>query len=530
MDSIGIKNKFGAHIKGYFKILENILLPRPNVLGIEFKDAAIRMALLKNGLPAQAGLPPARAGVAQAGDFKKVAVMLEPGIIDGGKIKDKVKLLSAIKDLRNQFGLANEVVPVIAIIPSVNVYTKVFSIPSLDQAGLEEAAILNLKSISPIGVDGGYADWQKIGIEEKGGKVDILGAFAQKESVDEYMGILEASGFRTVAVEFPSLAITRTIKELASDVDLTKPQVVINVASDGIDFMILSYGDLYFDYFVPWKLIQEEGRISREILFEDFKDTIVREVKKMANFYGSHWGGKIENFILITQALNAEISELIKTNFQYQVNDLHLSQYNDVKASWFAVLGSALRGRMPRRKDVFISLTSVGTEELSLQAETRFFFKTWRNILIASLGFLALTFLLVDSFLAHTLTDFKNQASKLIQAPAGAEVIQFQSQAQSFNQLVDKIFVAKSQSLPISPSFSKIYELLNSRLSITRMTFDAGASSVMIVGEANNESTAVDFKNSIVKAGFRDVSLPLSNLQSKATGGVSFTITFKVNP
>lgn len=518
MDISGIKNKFCAGAKASFQALEKILLPRPNVIGIEFKDAAIRMALLKNG------------SSAQGSDFKKVAVMLEPGIIDGGKIKDKTRLLAAIKSLRSQFGLAGEVVPAIAIIPSVNVYTKVFSIPSLDQAGLEEAAFLNLKSISPIGIGGGYADWQKIGFGEKGGKVDILGAFTQKESVDEYMGILEASGFRTVAVEFPGLAIARTIKELASDVDLAKPQVVINVASDGIDFMIISYGDLYFDYFVPWKLIQEEGKISREILFEDFKDTIVREVKKMANFYGSHWGGKIENLILITQALNAEITELIKSNFQYQVNDLHLSRYNDAKASWIAVLGSALRGRMPRRKDIFISLTSVGTEELSLQAETRFFFKTWRNIFIASLGFLALIFILADSFLAHTLADFKNQASRLIQAPSGAEIMQLQSQAQSFNQLVDKISVAKSQSLPVSPPFSKIYGLLNSRLSITRMTFDANASSVMIIGEADNESTAVDFKNSLVKAGFRDVSLPLSNLQSKATGGVTFTITLKVNP
>ena len=118
--------------------------------------------------------------------------------------------------------------------------------------------------------------------------------------------------------------------------------MVVNIASDGIDFMVIRGGDLHFDYFVPWKLIQEEGKIERAILFEDFKDTVVREVKKVSNFYGSHWGGKIENLILISQALNAEISDLIQKNFQFKVIDLRFDKYADLQASWFAVLGSAL--------------------------------------------------------------------------------------------------------------------------------------------------------------------------------------------
>jgi len=523
MDIFALKEKFKVKFGKFTEILSSILLPRPHMAGIEFKDAAIRMALLKNGLP------PARAGVAHAGDLKKAAVMLEPGIIDNGKIKDRLKLMTAVRNLREQFGLdKNEMLPVVAVIPSINVYTKVFSTPLLNPESLKEAALLNLKSISPIGVDGGYADWQQVGKEDKDGKIDVLGAFVTKESVDEYVKILEESGFNVVATEFPALAITRAIKELAADVDLNKPQVVINLASDGIDFMILSYGDLYFDYFVPWKLVQEDGRISREILFEDFKDTIVREVRKMANFYGSHWGGKIENLILISQALNAEISDLIKINFQYQVNDLHLSNFTDLKASWLAVLGSALRGRIPRHKDIFISLMAIGTEELSLRSETMFFFKTWRNILIATLSFITLGFLLADSFVAHTENNLNTQLSQLANVSGGTEISQLKQRATVFNQLVEKISVAKSRSIAYSSVFSKVYEAMNSGIILTRVSLDANQSTVQVLGEARDNAAAIDYKNNLVKAGFEDVSLPLSSLQEKAAGGVTFTISFKL--
>ena len=494
---------------GVVYFLKNILIPQVPVIGLEFKDAAVRLIQFNNG------------------NLRKAAVMLEPGVIDNGKINDRNKLLVALRKLHDQID-SKEKIPVIAIIPSVNVYTKLFSTPILDQESLEEAALLNLKSISLIDFGKGYSDWQEVGFKERDGKIDILGAFADGAVVDGYSGVLRETGFLPVAIEFSALAIARMIKEFGTGVHLEKPQVVINVASDGIDFMVVRKGDLNFDYFVPWKLIQEEGKITREISFNDFKDTIIREVKKMSNFYNSHWGGKIENLILITQALNAEITGLIQENFQFQVTDLKLNKYADLQASWFPVLGSAFRGLIPRRSDALISLMAVGTEELSLQAEIRFFIKEWRNIIIAFFGFLAILFLLVDSFLANALVDLTNQSQKIMQVSGSEKVAELQQQAKSFNQLVEKVSLAKQQESNLSLFIEEFNEALNSKLKLTRISVDVAQLTVTVLGDASDEATAIDFKNNLVANGFQNVSLPFSNLVAKSDGGVTFSLTFKL--
>lgn len=489
--------------------LKKILVPKVPVAGLELKDAAVRLIQFDDG------------------NLRKAAVMLEPGIIDNGKIKDRNKLASMLKKLHDQMG-TKEKIPVIAIIPSTNVYTKAFSTPILDQKSLEEAAMLNLKSISPINLDKSYADWQEVGTKERNGKIDILGAFADGAVVDEYAAVLRETDFLPAAVEFPALALARTVKEFGSGIDLEKPQVVINIASDGIDFMVIRGGDLHFDYFVPWKLAQEGGQAAREILFEDFKSVIVSEVKKMANFYGSHWSVKLNSLILISQALNKEIIDLIQNNFQFQIIDLRLNKYADLQASWFPVLGSMVRGLVPREKDVFISLMAVGTETLSLQAEVRSFIRIWRNIFITALGFITLLFLLVGSFLAQMSVNLTDQLQKITQVPGGEKIVALESQAKSFNQLVEKASLAKQQSGALFPFFADFDATLNNKLKLTRIVVDAAQSSVLVIGEAGDEATAVDFKNALIKKGFQNVSLPLSNLVAKSGGGVAFSVSFKL--
>lgn len=488
--------------------LKNLLWPQVAIAGLEIKDVAIRIAQLQDN------------------SLKKAAVVLEPGIIEAGKIKDKKQLIVRLREIHGQFARPKETVPVVAVMPSENIYTQVFSTPILPEAGLEEAAGLNLKSISPIDLSAAYADWQKVGTQEKEGKVELLGAFAGSSVIDEYVDALKQAGFAPIAAEFPALAIARTIEALAAGIDLEKPQVVLNVASDGIDFMVLKRGNLYFNYFVPWKLMLEEGRVSREILFSDFKDTIIRELKKVSTFYTSHWEGKLAQLILITQALNVEISSFIEKNFQFKVTELKLRQWNDLPTSWFGVLGSATRGKIPRSKDNLISLMAVGTEKSYARAEIQHFVKLWRNIVFATLGFLALLFILIDSFFARTSNRLAGELRAIERFPEGAEIAQLQEQAILFNELTEKALTAKEQGISWSPFFSKISDLAGKDIVLTRVFIDRSRSSALISGKADSEVSAVNFKNALVKEGFKDVSLPLSEIVSEP-GGVSFSVSFK---
>lgn len=504
-----LKNLSNLNLSRYANFFQKFLTPQIVVAGLEFKDAAIRVAKFENDY------------------LKKAAVMLEPGIIDAGKIKDKKKIVVALKKLKREFGAGDELTPVIAIIPSVNVYTKTFSTPLLSEESLEEAAILNLKTISPIEMAKGYSDWQQVSLKEEGGKIEILGAFAEGVAIDDYESALEEAGFSLMAVEFPALSIARTIKEYSVGLDINKPQVVVELASDGIEFMVMNNGELYFDYFVPWKLIQDKKN-AREILFSDFKEIIIREVKRVSNFYGSHWGERLENLTLITQALNKEITELINQNFKFKVTELKLRGQTDLAASWFGVLGAAIRGKTKRRDDNYISLMKTSTEELSWQAETMFFIKLWRNALIATFSFIIILFIAADSFFANNLVDLLNQSQKFLKGAEGAEVATLQQKAREFNRLVDKVALADDQSEDTSPFFGKIVEITGSDIEIERLSLDHNFNSVFLIGIAKDESAALAFKNALIKEGFKDVSLPLSELSAELGGEVSFTITFKL--
>ncbi len=492
------------------ELAEKLIRPKVSIAGLEIKEGSVRIAKLEDG------------------KLKQSAIVLSPGIIENGKISDSKKLAESLKSLHLQFAKLNERIPVIFLIPSINVYTQVFNLPVLSKESMEEAAQLNLQSISPIDWNASYADSQKIGEQEKDGKVEFLGAFSSKTAIDEYIKAISAAGFIPVAIEFPALAIARTIKELAVGVDLEKPQVVLNVGSDGINFMVLRKGNLYFDYFTPWKLIQEESHVGREILFTDFKDTIVREIKKVATFYGSRSDGKLEKLILITQALQKEISDLIGENFHFEVAELKLREFPDLQSSWFGVLGSAIRGRLSRIEDNLISLAATGTEKGYFQEEILNFIKVWRNVCVTSLGFLVLIFILADSFLARNSVNLEKQLQIVSKAPEGAEVLQLQKNVQSFNQLMDKALAAKEKSIPWSPFFSKINSLIGSKIALTRISVDTERNTVLLSGNTDDQSTVVNFKNSLIKEGFKNVSLPLSNIIVNVDKTVSFIITFSL--
>lgn len=488
---------------------QRLIFPHEAIAGLEIKDAALRIARISDG------------------QLKKEGILLEPGIIEDGVIKDRMRLIGQLKDLRNQFasGEKNKI-PVIAIVPSSIVYAKVFSLPPLGEQGKLEAIQLNMQSISPIEFKSAYSDWENLGEEERGGKAEILSAFARREAVDAYAEVLEVAGFTPVAIEFPALAIARAIKQYGVGIDFLKPQVVVNVSSDGIDFMVLKNGNIYFDYFTPWKLVRQEDRASREIPFEDFKDTIVREIKKVSTFYASHWGGSLNNLILITQALEKEISEFVVKQFNYKVTNLVIRDFPDVPMSWIGVIGSAFRGNIPRSRDIFISLEAVGTEKGYLYTQIKFFIKLWRNVLITTAGFFLIVFIAVDSFLAQKLNASLQQLQEVSAMPGGSEVVKLQQQAVTFNNFVEMASYANERSKDWSAFLSRL-GVLAKDIKIMRVSLNPDQKTAFVIGKASGEAAAIDFKNKLLSEGLQNVNLPLSKIEA-APDGVVFSITFSL--
>ncbi|MDE2001463.1 MAG: pilus assembly protein PilM [Patescibacteria group bacterium] len=484
--------------------------PAHPIAGMEIKDAAIRVARIEKGVLVRDG------------------IALEPGIIEDGMVKDAARLEERLQALHHQLTKRQkEKVPVVLVVPSSIVYSKVFALPPLTGKQKEEAVQLNLQSVSPMPFTEAYSDWEEIASENRDLQIEILSSFARKANIDPYLAALRRAHFVPAAVEFPALAIARAMKTYAVGLDFKEPQVVVNISSDGIDFMVLKQGSVYFEYFMPWKLARTEERASREIPFQDFKDTIIREMKRVSTFYASHWGGSLKHLVLITQALNKEIAEFVEKQFHFPVVQLSLRGFDDVPISWAGVIGAAMRGAMPRSRDTLISLEAVGTERGFFRSQIMSFVELWRNVLVVMGIFFAVVFIGMDSFLAYTAQGVQNQLEAVAQVPGGSEVVTLQADAQKFNTLVQQISNAKNQSVPLAAMLENI-NTMESGLTLIQESLSTDQHTLFIMARVPSEAAAVDFKNKLTDQGFQNINMPLSKIVTNPDGSVTFSVSFTI--
>lgn len=487
--------------------LLKLLSPQPAIGGLDINEMALRFVGLNEK------------------EIKKISIILEPGIIEGGKLKDKDRFLRALKQIRQSLGNPKDKIYTIVSIPPHNVFTQVFNLPAIKKKQVKEAADLNLQLISPIDIKTAYFDSEEIGDPQNGKeKLELLGAFVENSVVNEFVSVLNEGGFRAVAVEFPALAVARLLKEKASALDLNKPQVVLFVSGEGLIFSILKKGKLYFNYFVPWYAVEE-----RQISFKTFKEVLIQETRRLLTFYSSHWDGQISDMVIITQGLFEEIKKIIQDEFPFITIKAPVlnNKFSALTVPWYIASGSALRGLLPRSADVFISLMTVGTEQEFFEDQIFSFIRIWRNVILTTCGFLLVVFLFGDSLLAKISSDLKKQIIPLGSQGEGSEAIFLREKAEEFNRLVDEALVAKSKANNPSILFENIRKFAGENISITRI-FVSADGSVSLIASAVSESAAINFKNKLVEeGGIKDVTLPLSNITVNSKGGVDFTLSFK---
>ena len=484
------------------------LSSQPAVGGLEISDSAIRFLQIKGEKTVTASL------------------RLPPGIILDGKINDRQNFLSALRTVYSQLvkTKTGPKIHTIICLPVSVVYSQSFSIPQIDRGGIEEAAELNLRMVSPISQEKTYSDWQIIG--ENTNQMDILGAFIENSIVDDYDRCLRECGFLPMAFEFPALSLTRLIKDLGPAIDIGKSYLVINILTDGLNFLIIRNGQLYFSHFLFWRTLQGE---KRQIIFSDFREILIQEVQKIINFLSVNYKESFEGTIIMTPALEKEIGEIIKKEFDLNVIPLRLRRYAEFSAIWFAAFGSALRGLLPRRQDTYISLTAHNVIEEFYHEQALSFISLWRNILVVSSLVLLIAFSGVDIFLAQIKKNIEAQLSSLIARSQIQEVNKLQEKANIFNQSVALVSNAKKSNPKWSPFFEQLNELAGNRVVLDRIIVASLTSPVTIQGRADSERAVIDFKNSLVsQANFEKVNLPLTSIRPMSDRRVSFEISFSI--
>ncbi|MEK9154721.1 MAG: pilus assembly protein PilM [Patescibacteria group bacterium] len=492
-----------------YKFLLNILNIRLAIGGLEINDVD-----LKYVQPKKDGL-------------FSVTLKLEKDVIKEGKINDKAKFLENLKKLHHQInGGKNKPIYAVVNIPDNNVYAQIINLPSVVKANFSEAVKLNLQMVSPIDFNNAYYDWQLISEEVNSeGQLEIFAAFVHKQIIDDYEEVFKKAGFIPVAFEFLALSLSRLVVDLASDIDVSKSYILLHIGTNGLSFNLIRNGNLYFNHFVSWQSAYADKRV---VAYESFKNLVIEEIRRVLSFYANHWGGQVDNFILVSLGLEDEIMKIVSEKFSFNIKKLVLKKFNNLDRIFYPVLGSVLRGQILRSKDTLISLSSVGTEKEFEKQRVINFVKVWRNIILATLASMVVIFAVTELFFTKIANSLDNQLSGLRGESEIGEITELQSEVVEINKKIELALKADNQRSHWSQIFEKIINLGGNDIELTRIFIQSDNAPIAINALAKDEAAALAFKTSILgDSDFTDISLPLDKIAPKKSG-VEFFISFKI--
>ncbi len=494
-----------------FKINAHTLLAlleaRPVVGGLEVSDVMLRFVASASPVAA--------------------SVRLEPGIVAEGRILDPVAFGKALIALRAQIlgprPRKSARINVVVSLSSVRIYSQVFALPFLEGENLEKAVELNLKMALPGGAVESYSGWQVLTRGAEGGRIEILAAFLDKGIADDLTQILRQNGFSVLAIESRALALARLARQ-SPQVDSKAPAIVVSADASGLDVIIVRAGNLQFNYFNSWKDLQNG---ERQMTLETFRAAIVRSVTQILNFYTSHWKEPVGDILVAATGMRDEIIAAVTGGFSAKARELVPLTSPPLTADWFVALGSALRGRLPRRNDSELSLLGINAREEFRREQVDHFLSFWRLLAPLALGVLAMAFFAAWLFLIKMQGSVERQAVFRISPGAAQEIKTLRSEAQAFNESLALITAVNAEASPKASLLRKLFEITGRRgIAITRLQVAGSGGPVSLSGSAPSEDVILGFKNELnITPGIRNVALALTDIQNQGDH-YSFSLSF----
>ncbi|MFB6212848.1 MAG: pilus assembly protein PilM [Candidatus Magasanikbacteria bacterium] len=503
---MSFKNK----IKKYSSEFDNFissLSSRPEAGGLQITDSSIQYVSLSEG----------------ESDPVYFSVKLPPGVVENGRVEKEEKLVSALKKLFNKVNAKKEEdrEKVVVSLPSNVVYTQNFNIPKVEEGRLEETASLNLEMISPIPSDEAYMSWEII--EESDDNFGLLGAFVQKDILDNFRSALLQSNFHPIAIEAPSLSISWLMNKIMGP--KSSATLVVNVSSDGIDLSLIKNGYVYFDYFKSWNSVKTgSGQISQSA----FKSAISQEVSQVISFTESHFKEGLQEVYFIAPGIEKKVKSAIEQNFGFSAKPLRVD-FVSLDPSWYTVLGSALRAEWPRNEDRFISLGTGKVETVYYREQLIDFINLWRNIWAGALVMFILLFGSVMFLIKSHPLILKKGASGLNIDPHKKDLKNLRQKAERFNDLVASIKRIRKKAGGAVEIVKEVQVITKERkIRIVDLKVDGSNGKVELSAEAPSYDKVIGFKDALIRdSRFSNVELPFSNINTGSGDFVSFGVSFK---
>ncbi|MEK7181455.1 MAG: hypothetical protein AAB738_03975 [Patescibacteria group bacterium] len=491
----------------FFKKLLVLLRAQTVVGGLEISDSAVRFARFSGR------------------EWQMVSLRVPPGVIQAGKILNLPELTATLSKLKSQIpgGKGRQKISVAVCLSSLNIYTQVVNLPTLDEGKLDEAVRLNTQMVSSLNPDEIYSGWQAVGENESEKKLDILSAFINQATAEGFVKALRGAGFLPVTLESRAMALSRLARERGVEIDKTRSYVVLVLDNEILDFLAIRHGQLYFEYPSYWRDLKGEGKL---ISLLEFRAVITGNLKRVLNFYSQHWSDQPEAIIVIASGLNDEIKKILKAESSLPIKNLELRLEKPVEAEWFGVLGSGLRGIMKRKEDLDISLLGTTARDEFRQEQIMSFMRFWRVMVPVAMGLLIVFFVASFFILSEKSRSLKQQTPTTDAEKMGA-VAKLQEEASVFNRAVDLVGSIRSPGKQKILVLDKIVKLLaDHEITLMSFGFSAFDSPLTLYGTAKSQSQVLNFIKSLgLDTQIKEPKYSLTDIKP-IPQGFSFSVSF----
>lgn len=494
---------------------QSLLVPEFVIDAITIEDRTVRVF----------GFNKKKKVIDKVGDYA-----LPPGIIEEGILKKPKELQSFFVSLRQKLWGDRKKVWIILSLPSANFYTNILSIPTLGKERFREAVVFNTQINAPLPLEESYFDWEDWGPAKKEDEREIFVALGIKKQIDTYLQVLQESDFKVVAVEPFSLSLSRFLYQFSGE---NEPVLAIDLRQEGMEFIILEGKKLVFFDVDSWSEIFGD-KIPPLITIDLLKEHLAKEVPMLLNFCLLKRGKNIRYFFFggKEKTLVTTLSQEMENSYHLLPLSLKLPPYLlKLSSAWYGVIGAALRGLIPRRRDVIVSLAPVGTEQEyyrnHLYSVVSLWLKAVITIMIILVGLLGS---MDNMFFQRIMKDYHQNLATPLEAAIQQKNKQLTKQMKEFNALVTQVSAIRQYNMNWEKTIRSIFTAANSSpVTIKRILVSAApAKNITVLGIASSKTAVVQFKTSLGETKiFSQINLPLETLVETPTG-VSFSLNLKL--
>jgi type IV pilus assembly protein PilM len=202
----------------------------PDFFGIDIGNSAIRVAQVKF----DASNKPTIMALEQVQLDKPIVNLKDPAT--------REYVISKIHQVKDAAGITTN--KVVTALPEAMIFSKITSVPNIDEAQIEQLLFYELKNHIPVSPNEVQKDYISLGVDRENPKMlKILLIAAPKNLVDTYVNLLKDAKLEPIAIETETVALSRI---MGYSVRSSQAYLVADFGFKGVDICLIKENKILF--------------------------------------------------------------------------------------------------------------------------------------------------------------------------------------------------------------------------------------------------------------------------------------------